>query len=269
MAERRQALDRSARWAALLGLLADRGRVGVAEAGTLLGVSEATIRRDFGELASQQLVTRTHGGVVAASVAYDLPARYRATTTGSQAKERIAAVAAARIPSAGVVGFNGGTTTTAVARHLVRRDDLAEAGSSSGLTVVTNALNIATEMVLRPHLRCLCLGGMARPESYELTGPLAHSVMDQLWLGVVVLGVDGVSPAGGASCRHEDEAGISALMARRADRVVVVAEGAKVGTTSFARICDSASIDVLVTDATAPRAALRDFAERGVEVTVA
>ena len=32
----------------------------------------------FNDLAAQQLVTRTHGGVVANAIAYDLPARYKA-----------------------------------------------------------------------------------------------------------------------------------------------------------------------------------------------
>ena len=67
--------DRSQRWRRLLDVLADRGRLSVTEGAALLGVSEATVRRDFTSLASQQLVTRTHGGVVATSVAYDLPAQ--------------------------------------------------------------------------------------------------------------------------------------------------------------------------------------------------
>jgi DeoR family transcriptional regulator of aga operon len=49
----------------------------VTEAAELLGVSAATVGRDFKELARQQLATCTHGGVVATTVAYDLPARYR------------------------------------------------------------------------------------------------------------------------------------------------------------------------------------------------
>jgi DeoR family transcriptional regulator of aga operon len=69
--------DRAQRWSALLALLGDRGRLSVAEAAVTLAVSEATIRRDFAALADRQLATRTHGGVVATGVAYDLPARYR------------------------------------------------------------------------------------------------------------------------------------------------------------------------------------------------
>ena len=112
-------------------MLGDSGRLSVTEARALLGVSEATVRRDFAALAAQQLVTRTHGGVVAAAVAYDLPARYRGRSDPdrgqAERKERIAAAAAALLEPGTVVGFNGGTTTTATARRLAARPDLQRA----------------------------------------------------------------------------------------------------------------------------------------------
>ena len=259
--------DRGARWSTLLGMLAERGRISVGEAADALGVSEATVRRDFGDLAAQQLVTRTHGGVVASAVAYDLPVRYK-QGGGDSAKDRVATFAANLVPEGTVVGFNGGTTTSATARKLAARADLAASSRRPSITVVTNALNIATEMVLRPFIRCVSLGGVARPESYELSGPLASMVLGELWLDTVVLGVDGVSAAGGATCEHEGEAGINSLMVQRADRVVVVATGDKVGRRAFARICSSEQIQVLVTDATAPPAALDEFRAAGVTVEI-
>lgn len=263
--ERGRPLDRGARWSALLGLLAEHGRLTVAQVVEELGVSEATVRRDFGELAAQQLVTRTHGGVVATAVAYDLPARYK-QASGDTAKDRIASVAAELAVLGSVVGFNGGTTTSATARRLAARSDLASSSERPAITVVTNALNIATEMVLRPFIRCVSLGGVARQESYELSGPLASMVLNELWLDTVFLGVDAVSAQAGATCRHEGEAGINALMVQRADRVVVVATGEKVGRRAFARICQTARIDVLVTDKGAPEDEVRALRAAGVTV---
>ena len=123
-----------------------------------------------------------------------------------------------------MVGFNGGTTTTATARRLAARPDLQRAelprdSATPAITVVTNALNIATEMVLRPHVRTVTLGGIARPGSYELVGPLAALVLEELWLDVLVLGVDGFDAVAGATCRHGGEAGIDAHMVRRARTV--------------------------------------------------
>lgn len=260
--------DRSWRLRTLLDLLADTGRLSVTHAATELGVSEATVRRDFTALAEQQLVTRTHGGVVATSVAYDLPVRYRGGGD-SDAKERIAAAAADLIAPGQVVGFNGGTTTSATARRLAARTDLAESSMRPALTVVTNALNIATEMVLRPHVRTVTLGGVARPQSYELVGPLASTVLRELWLDHLFLGADGLTADTGISCFHEGEAGINALMVDRASEVTVVAGSEKLGRRTFARICDLGAVSTLVSDESADPAYVDMLRSEGLRVILA
>lgn len=257
--------DRSARWRIMLDLLADRTRLTVTEVAEELGVSEATVRRDFTALAEQQLVARTHGGVVATSVAYDLPARYR-QRSGTGNRERIGAVAADLVSAGQVVGFNGGKTTTATARRLAARTDLASAKERPALTVVTNALNIASEMVLRPHIRTVTLGGVARPQSYELTGPLATLVLQELWLDVLLLGVDGISADAGTSCVHEGEAGVNAMMVKHAGEVIVIAGSEKIGRRTFARICDLSAVSTLITDGDAPDEAVAELEAAGIRV---
>lgn len=260
--------DRSWRLRTLLDLLAETGRLSVTDAARELGVSEATVRRDFTSLAKQQLATRTHGGVVATSVAYDLPVRYRGGGD-NDAKERIAATAADLVKPGEVVGFNGGTTTSATARRLAARADLAESTARPALTVVTNALNIATEMVLRPHIRTVSLGGVARPQSYELVGPLASSMLGELWLDHLILGADGVTADTGVSCFHEGEAGINALMVERASEVTVVVAAEKLGRRTFARICEVGAVRTLVTDGSAEHAQVEAIRSRGVQVILA
>ena len=98
----------------------------------------------------QRLLSRTHGGAVANSTAYELPLRYEGGRH-SEEKRRIAAVAAARVDDpVATVGLTGGTTTTEVARQLAER---------AGLTIVTNALNIAAELAVRPNLKLIVTGG--------------------------------------------------------------------------------------------------------------
>lgn len=265
--------DREPRWTALLQLLAERGRLTVAEASTELDVSPATVRRDFVSLAEQQLVNRTHGAIVATSVTYSLPARYR-SSTGDELRKALADKAARLIPAGSVVGLNGGRTTTAVARALAALHDGTDAAEDvapvrdgdAQLSVVTNALNIASELALRPAIRCLVLGGVARPGSYELTGDLATTALKRLWLDTLVLGVDGLSARGGATCGHDDEAGVNAAMAGRAARIVAVATGDKVGQTRLAQICPTDRIDILITDDSAPTSELKALRKAGVDI---
>ena len=60
------------------------------------------------------------------------------------------------------------------------------------MTVVTNALNIATELAVRRHVKIVVVGGVARPQSYELIGPLADASLAQINLDVMFLGVDAI-----------------------------------------------------------------------------
>ncbi|CAM5266419.1 hypothetical protein SFUMM280S_05709 [Streptomyces fumanus] len=125
------------------------------------------------------------------------------------------------------VGLTGGTTTTEVARALAVRADLAS--GTPALTVVTNALNIANELAVRPQFKIVLTGGVARPQSYELVGPLADGVLGQITLDVAVLGVVGLDATHGAAAHDEAEAAVNRLLCERAERVVVAADSARAG----------------------------------------
>jgi DeoR/GlpR family transcriptional regulator of sugar metabolism len=256
-------MARDARWQALLELLVERGRLEVAEAATALGVSAATIRRDFDRLAEQQMLVRTRGGAVAHGVSYELPLRYKTSRRAFQ-KQRIARAVADLVNPGEAVGLTGGTTTTEVARALAVRRDLAS--GTPALTVVTNALNIANELAVRPQFKIVVTGGVARAQSYELVGPLADRVLDQISVDVTVLGVVALDAVHGAAAHDEAEAAVDRLLCERAQRVVVAADSGKLGRRAFARICAADAVDTLVTDTGADPAAVRALEEAGVTV---
>ncbi|MGI8863679.1 MAG: DeoR/GlpR family DNA-binding transcription regulator [Solirubrobacteraceae bacterium] len=243
----------------ILERLAQSGSVAVGPLAEALGVSSATIRRDLELLDSQRLMTRTHGGAVARGLLYELPLRYKAARHQEE-KLRIARAAAEHVPEGGAVGLTGGTTTTEVARAIADRP---------GLTIVTNALNIASELAIRPNLKLVIPGGVARSESYELVGPLAEASLQTLNLGVVFVGVDGIALMAGLTTHHDVEANTNRLLIDRAQRVVVVADSSKLERVTFARICGVDRVDVLITDDKAPAAVLEALEHAGVTTVIA
>jgi DeoR family transcriptional regulator of aga operon len=247
------------RLAAILERLSANGGVGVAELAADLDTSPATVRRDLQLLADQRLLSRTHGGAVAHGVLYELPLRYRGARHGEE-KRRIAIEAAERIADGTVVGLTGGTTTTEVARALSDR---------RRLTIVTNSLSIAAELAVRPNLKLVVTGGVARPESYELIGPLAEATLTGLNLELAVVGVDGISRSAGLTTHHEAEAHTNRALIEHAQRTLVVADGSKIGQTAFARICAADRADELITDSTANPRELDELREAGLVVTTA
>lgn len=264
------------RWTALLDILGRDGRLDVGSASAALSVSPATIRRDLDHLASQQLLTRTRGGAAPAAIAYDLPLRHKSSRFSEQ-KLRIGTAAAALIPPGAVVGLNGGTTTSQVARALVTQappEGLSPDGdgpSEDGVvyTVVTNALNIANDLAVRRSVKLVVTGGVARPSSYELLGPLAEPTLTRVHLDYAVVGVDGFNLAVGATADHEGEAAVTAQMVARASTVILVADSSKLDRASFARVCTAGAVTTLVTDADADPQFLGAVRAAGITVIVA
>lgn len=245
------------RLVAILERLSQNGGVGVTELALNLGASPATVRRDLRLLEQQRLLSRTHGGAVAHGVLYELPLRYRGARRGEE-KRRIAAAAAERVQDGMVVGLTGGTTTTEVARAL---SDMRR------LTIVTNSLSIAGELAVRPNLKLVVTGGVARPESYELIGPLAEGSLSGLNLDLAIVGVDGISRDAGLTTHHELEAGTNRALIARAARTVVVADSSKIGRAAFARIVEIERADELITDAVAGLDELARLREAGLTVS--
>jgi DeoR family transcriptional regulator, aga operon transcriptional repressor len=261
-------MSRHERWNALIDLLSAEGSVRVDVASKLLGVSSSTIRRDLEQLSQQQLVLRARGGAVASNVSYDLPFRYKTARHASE-KQRIGAAAAALVSPGTTVCLNGGTTTTEVARAIAIRADLSGGHAGSAITVVTNALNIANELVVRPAVKVVVTGGVIRPQSYELIGPLAALLLPEIALDFAIIGVNGLDPFGGATAHHEGEASINNLMVNRARQTVIVADSSKLGVIAFARICPIERVTTLITDSAADDAVLAAIRERGVQVITA
>jgi DeoR family transcriptional regulator, aga operon transcriptional repressor len=246
-----------------LGVILDRlnthGTVGVTELAADLGVSLASVRRDLELLEDQHLLNRTHGGAVSTGVLYELPMRYRGGRHQEE-KRRIAKAAAALVTDGVVsVALSGGTTTTEVARVLATR---------SGLKIVTNAINIASELAPRPQIGLVVCGGSARPESHELVGPLAEEMLSRLNVDIAFVGVDGITADAGLTTHHEVEAATNRAMIRIASRVVVVTDGSKLGRRSFAAIAGLDEVDDLITDAGADADECRRIEEADVRVVI-
>jgi DeoR family transcriptional regulator of aga operon len=261
-------MNRAERLNAVLDLLAETGQIEVEDIVAKLDVSAATARRDLDALASQQLLTRTRGGAVGQSVAYDLPIRYKREQHAPE-KLRIAQAASALVPRGSVVGLCGGTTSTAVASVLGSRPDLMEPSPHPNLTVVTNAINIAAQLVMRPQIKTVVTGGVVHARSYELVGPYSDVVLEKITMDIAFIGVNGIDPVVGATVHDEGEASVNSLMARRATRAVVVADSSKIGRKAFATLGGPTILTTLITDDGITADQRAAFAEQGVEVIVA
>ncbi|WP_426518555.1 DeoR/GlpR family DNA-binding transcription regulator [Diaminobutyricibacter sp. McL0618] len=250
---------RAQRMVAILDLVSERGSVSLAELAETLDISAATARRDLSDLADQNLVVRTHGGVTALERGREIPVALR-DTRFQEAKRAIAKAMVQRLPpEKHVIALSGGTTTASVARALANHRDIA---------VVTNSLTIAGLLSGYSGVRVVMTGGFLRPQSLELVGALAESTFNAVNVGTAILGADGISASTGVTTHDETEARTNLAMVTKAQRTVVVADGSKVGAVALAQVADIGQVEMLITDSTADPAELDRLRAAGVEVVV-
>jgi DeoR family transcriptional regulator of aga operon len=252
----RPSVNRKHRLNQILTVIAARGSVAVPELADEFGISLATVRRDLESLERQRLVSRTRGGATTHAAFHDLPLSFK-TAQDLTEKRRIAHRALEFLDGARVIGLTGGTTTTEFAGLLQDRE---------GLTVVTNALNVATDLLSNPRMRVLAAGGEVRSSSQEAVGPSAEAFLSEYNLDVAFVGVDGVDARAG--CTNFDPVGarVNTVLLERAQRTVVLADASKVGRIALARVCSMARVDVLITDDRLDEPAAREIAAQGCRV---
>jgi DeoR family transcriptional regulator, aga operon transcriptional repressor len=255
----RSTVQRKQRLNKLVSTVVEHVQVDVTTLAERFAVSEATIRRDLQLLERQQLISRTHGGATMHVAFNDLPLGYK-TSQESTEKRRIARAALAFLEGARVIGMTGGTTVFEFALLLRGR---------SGLTAVTNALNVATSLVSSPGLRIFAAGGEVRASSQETVGPSAEAFLADYHIDVSFIGVDAVDPAAGFTNYDPVGARVNGVLCQRSRMNVVLADATKLGRTALAGVCAIKDVDVLITDARAPEAAVVEIERQGCRVVLA
>ncbi len=237
-----------------------RGGVRVNELTRKLGVSDMTVRRDLDTLARQGVLEKVHGGAVpVVEASTHEPGFEVKSALELTAKEDIARTAAALVAPGTAIALSGGTTTYALAHHLL---DVPE------LTVVTNSVRVADVFHTaqrgagqRQGLATVVLTGGVRTPSDSLVGPVADQAIAALHFDVLFLGVHGISVTAGLSTPNLAEAETNRRLVRSARRVVVVADHTKWGTVGLSSFASLDQVDTLVTDAGLPVEARAEIAE--------
>jgi DeoR/GlpR family transcriptional regulator of sugar metabolism len=249
---------------AIIEIVTRDGKVTVEDIGATFGVSEATARRDLRELDRAGLLRRVHGGAVSSlGRSYEPPYHLRATQS-TAAKRAIGRKAADLILDGNSIALDVGTTTLEVARALHDRHNL---------TIVTSSLRIADEIVanlsLGSDIRLILTGGIIRAEELSMIGQLAETAFRTFHVDKAFVGVGGISLTDGLTEYNLDDARVKQGLLDVAQQRIVVTEGAKFGRTTFATVGPLSSIDMVITDDSAPEDMVAALIDSGIEVVIA
>ncbi len=243
----------------ILSRLKEEGNVKVVDLCNDLNVSSVTIRKDLKLLEDKNLIFRTHGGgTLSNPYTSDRPVNEKEKIRADE-KMHIGEAAANLIEPNDCIIIASGTTVLSLARSILPKGNL---------TVITAALNVAGELVHRPEIEVLLLGGILRKSSTSVTGPYAEKILEDFSCSKLFLGVDGIDIEFGLTTTNVMEAQLNRKMIKAAQKTIVLADSSKFGKRGFGRICGLEDVEQIITDSGVSDHKVEKLRGMGIEVTI-
>lgn len=225
-----------------------------------LQVSEVTIRKDLERLENENLVIRSHGGAMLNENLFLEPSFLEKEDRLREEKSAIAKVAASLVKDGDVIALSTGTTVHHMTKWIRDR---------TNLTVVTNAINIAKELMGLEGIQLFLTGGSIRPKTFALIGETAEKSLDGIYTDYVFFGINGFSIEEGLTTPSMEEARVVRKLIENAKHTVVLADHSKFGVVTFYRIVPVEKVHTLITDRKAPEEIVSKLRQKGIEVLIA
>ena len=232
----------AARREQIAALVGQKGAVHINELTELFGVSEVTARHDLDVLARQGLVVRERGGALANVRTTLAKAFEQRNGVNLEAKRRIGEQAARLVRPGDTIILDAGTTVMEMTRHL---HDVAP------LTVITNALNVASQVGGLPGCHVILIGGSLSVETISTVGPLAEHHLSELVVSKLFLGAHTIDLEAGIVDTSIEVMRIKRAMIQAAREVILLADSSKWElrrADAFARVAPLTAVHKIITD---------------------
>lgn len=241
---------------AILEKLQAERRVVVSELSTLYDVSEETIRRDLEKLENEGYVIKSYGGAVLNENAnLDLPFNIR-KNKNVIGKQKIADIISQTIHDGEIIFLDASSTAVAIAKTIKNK---------KGLTIITNSLEIAIELLDVPDCKVISTGGEIVSTAFGLVGHVTDKTIRSYYVDKAIVSSKGFDLEKGFTDSDERHANNKKSMLESARIKILAIDCSKFDRVAFAKIGDLRDITMVVTDAKPEEKWLQKFAEFHVE----
>lgn len=240
----------------ILQLVAEKGKIRVAELKALFGLSSVTIGNDLSRLEQQGYLVKNFGYVEIRKAAV---LSLENSIGNFDEKKRIAQYAVGLIPdNASVLLYT--STTVLIMSRLIK--------DKTNLNIVTNSFQIAHEVSVNLSARVILLGGYYNCENQSSFGEPAVAQMERYNCEMLFFACNGVSASGGLSIDEPYERDMNLAMLASPMKKILLSDGNKIGRTRFVPIAPVTAVDLIITDDSAPPAEVERIRAKGVKVVI-
>lgn len=241
----------------IIRLISENKIVKANELSATFKVSMETIRRDLADLEKDGIIKRVHGGAVLnLNYSVEPDFSYREVKNFEE-KLLIGKKAASLVEDGDVIIIDIGTTTLEFAKFLKGKKNL---------TVLTNSIKIALELMDEPEIIVIMLGGVVRKGEGTTSGYWAEDIIDRFYVEKLFLGVGCITLENGVMDYHIEETNLRRHYIRHAKQVIALADYTKFGSKALNQVCSLEEMDILVTDNKTDKKYIRRLREKGIDV---
>jgi DeoR/GlpR family transcriptional regulator of sugar metabolism len=244
----------------ILELLKEDGSAKVIKLAKIFKVSEVTIRQDLEKLEKDGFIKREHGGAFLKNVEDSVKSFIPLNKDNLDKKQIIGKVAADLVETGEIIILDSGSTTTEIAKNLIGRN---------GITVITNALNIALMLGAESGIEVIVTGGEFKPPTLSLTGQKAATFFEDIHVDKLFLATAGISLRSGLTYPSISDIVVKKAMIDAADTTYLVADSSKMGKNAFASLGALSLIDYIITDEAIDKNRLQLFRDHEIEILIA
>lgn len=243
-------------------ILLDKKHINVSDLSSMLNVSEVTIRRDLEKLEQEEFLTRTHGGAI---INDNFPSEEETYADFEedpfiQQRIEISEIAIHMIEDNDVVLLSSGLTNLCIAKKIL---------SKKNVTVLTNDLNIASELSSSSSIKVIITGGDLDNTSLTLTGKLAEDNIKNFFVAKAFIEVEGVSSQRGYTVQSIDKASVIKEMLNITRETIIVCPYESFDNIAFSQIGPLSIANKVITNPSIPDNYKNYFFENKIQIFTA
>jgi DeoR/GlpR family transcriptional regulator of sugar metabolism len=174
-------------------------------------------------------------------------------------KARIAETAAAQVADGEAIFLDSSSTVLAILPAIRQRRDL---------TIITNSLVVAQEMLGLTHITVVMPGGSLHHDTVSLIDPNGLALLSRYHIAKGFFGAHGITVQDGLTDVSEAEARVKRPLVQMCRRAIGLMDATKWGRTGIASFAAIEDVDAVISDSAAPAGMVADVREAGVEVTL-
>lgn len=204
------------------------GSISVTELSEQFGVAVETVRRDLRVLEEQGYLRRTHGGATSLLENDDILAFGSRQSENSAAKEAMAQQALSFIHKGDTLMLDPSSSSWYLARLL---PDIP-------LTVITNSVRIVFDLVHKPNIKVIGVGGQYHETYGAFLGAITVDQIHEFQADLCFHSCAGFMEDSGAWDSNALNAGVKRAMRRNSRHHVLLCDKSKEGRTGFMQIAN-------------------------------